>query len=342
MRKLFVIPILLILSGCTPGPPRPMNEYTGYTEGTTFHITYDKGAAGDLKPEIDQLLDEISRSLSLYDPTSLICRVNRTDSLIAADRHFVSVFEISQKIYGETGGAYNPAIYPMVKFWGFGVGDNTAYDAVDSAAVDSLRPFVRFDDVQIVQQGSATYIRKKRPGIQLDFNAIIKGYTVDQLSALLDSKGIANYMIEVGGETSAKGKDAKGEAWMIGIDKPIEDPNDRELVAIARISNSSIASSGSYRKYYVKDGMKYSHTIDPSTGYPVSHTLVSASVFGPTCAEADAYATAFMVMGVERSKKFVEKHPSLSIYLIYTNYKGEWETYISEGLKERLEVVKKK
>lgn len=340
MRTFVLILLAGVLFSCSGKAPRNVIEYNGYAQGTTFHIIYDNGPSGNINPMVDTLFEVMDRSMSLYDSTSIICRGNKKIDSLIVDEHFKNVFEASKKVYEQTNGAFNPAIYPLVKFWGFGAEKYENADQVDSSQIQALLLHTDFRKTEIKQYGNQYYLVKHDPEIQLDFNAIAQGYTIDQLAVLMDSKGIQNYMIEVGGETRCKGLNKKNEPWRVGIDKPIEDPNTRELIAIANISDKSLATSGSYRKFYEKNGMKYSHTINPATGFPVSHTLISASVFMNSCTEADAYATAFMVMGTDAAKALILKRNDINVYLISGNYKGEWETYISEGLKEQLEVLK--
>lgn len=341
MKQTFWAITLLFLVACGNKKPRAVIEYNGYAQGTTFHIIYDQ-ASGNLNSTIDALFKAIDQSMSLYDSSSIICKVNRVTDSTEVDEHFKKVFEKSQLIYKETEGAFNPAIYPLVKFWGFGAEKFQQTSFSDSIIIDCLLKHIDFSSVSIKSNQGKNILIKKDPKVQLDFNAIAQGYTVDCISELLDKNGIMNYMIEVGGETRCKGVNKTNEPWRVGIDKPIEDPTTRELMAIANISDLSLATSGSYRKFYEKNGMKYSHTIDPKTGYPVSHHLISASVFTKNCAEADAYATAFMVMGTDKTKKFIDSRNDLGVYLIYSDYKGEWETFLSESLKPMMEILKAK
>lgn len=341
MKHPFWAIVLFFLVACGNKKPRAVFEYNGYAQGTTFHIIYDQ-ASGNLNPAIDSLFKAIDQSMSLYDSSSIICKVNKHSDSTEVDEHFRKVFEKSEFIYKETEGAFNPAIYPLVKFWGFGAEKFQKPSFNDSLIIDSLLKHIDFSSVSIKKNQGKYILIKNDPKVQLDFNAIAQGYTVDCISELFDKKGIMNYMIEIGGETRCKGVNKTNEPWRVGIDKPIEDPTTRELMAIANISDLSLATSGSYRKFYEKNGMKYSHTIDPKTGYPVSHHLISASVFTSNCAEADAYATAFMVMGTDKTKKFLESKNDMGVYLIYTDYKGEWETFLSESLTPMMEILKAK
>ncbi|MCB0410235.1 MAG: FAD:protein FMN transferase, partial [Flavobacteriales bacterium] len=200
--------------------------------------------------------------------------------------------------------------------------------------IDSLLKFVDFNQVSI----NDSLVMKINPGTMLDFNAIAQGYSVDVLALFLEEKGIENYMVEVGGELRVKGVNKNDTLWRVGIDKPIENNRERELQAIISLENSSLATSGNYRKFYEKDGVKYSHTINPLTGYPVQHSLLSVTVIAPTCALADAYATAFMVLGLEKSKQIVENNPDLEAFFIYSNEKNEMETFATKQIRKFIEL----
>lgn len=332
ITSIFAVVFLLSCGGRKTS--REMINYNGYAQGTTFSITYDK-SAGDLSSEIDAVFQRIDASMSLYIDGSLISRINGNDSIGSIDDDFRFVFNLSKRIYEESEGAFDPTVYPLIQFWGFDKEKFIRPEKIDAVLIDSLKKHVGFGKWKLDKGGiHKPYLAS------IDFNAIAQGYTVDIIATVLDQHSVLNYMVEVGGEVRVKGINPEGKLWKIGIDKPIDNPETRELIAIARLDDEALATSGSYRKFYEKDGIKYSHTIDPATGYPVTHSLVSVSVFAPTCAEADAYATAFMVMGVEKTKSFVASKPELSVYLISTNYKGDWQTWMSDGLKDKLEMLK--
>jgi thiamine biosynthesis lipoprotein len=257
------------------------------------------------------------------------------------DSIFINLLKMSKSIYNATEGAFNPAIYPLVTYWGFSPENYRNQKKINSASLDSAKALIRFDLIEIPtnkhDSQNRIVLKKPFPSFQLDFNAIAQGYTVDLIAQFFNNKKIANYMIEIGGEVRTKGNGPKNTPWRLGIDKPLENPDKRELQAIVNMNDLSLATSGNYRKFYVIDGKKYAHTIDPFTGKPVQHSLLSASVFTESCAIADAYATAFMVMGIKKSIAFVNKNPKVQVYLIYTASNGEFQTYISEGLKNRLD-----
>lgn len=304
----------------------------GEAQGTTYNITYSAPEKTNYKNEIDSLFKAVDQSLSTYVPGSIISRINRNDTGVVADKYFIDVFRKAQEISQQTNGAFDVTVAPIVNAWGFGF---TKRARIDSATIDSLLRFVGYQKIKL--EGGA--IVKTNPGMMLDFNAIAQGYTVDLLSSFLESKGINNYLVELGGEVRTKGKKNNGEDWKIGIDQPNETYTDgRPLKAIVSLKNKALATSGNYRKFYVENGRKYAHIIDPHTGYPAKHNLLSATVIANDCMTADAFATAFMVMGLEKAKQFLskDKQLGLEVFFIYDE-QGTWKTYTSETLKERIE-----
>ena len=304
----------------------------GEAQGTTYNITYSAPEKTNYKNEIDSLFKAVDQSLSTYVPGSIISRINRNDTGVVADKYFIDVFRKAQEISQQTNGAFDVTVAPIVNAWGFGF---TKRARIDSATIDSLLRFVGYQKIKL--EGGA--IVKTNPGMMLDFNAIAQGYTVDLLSSFLESKGINNYLVELGGEVRTKGKKNNGEDWKIGIDQPYETYTEgRPLKAIVSLKNKALATSGNYRKFYVENGRKYAHIIDPHTGYPSKHNLLSATVIANDCMTADAFATAFMVMGLEKAKQFLskDKQLGLEVFFIYDE-QGTWKTYTSETLKERIE-----
>jgi thiamine biosynthesis lipoprotein len=340
--SLYSLGLIILFTTCGKKAVKRMEEYNGYAQGTTFHIVYDESSSKqEIEEGINKIFQAMDRSLSLYDSTSFISRANRMkDTVMEVDEYFYQVFEKSKTVYRLSNGAFNPAIYPLIRYWGFGTGKIEHPEETRTATIDSLKAISRFEDCYVLQKDGKYLFIKKNKYVQLDFNAIAQGYTVDVIAEFLDKRGIQNYMIEVGGEVRARGVNGKYEIWKIGIDKPVGKDEPRSLIAIARLHNKALATSGSYRKFYEKNGVKFSHTIDPITGYPVQHSLISASIFAPTCAEADAYATACMVMGPEKCKAWISNLPDVSAYLIFGNYKGEWNTWLSDDLKDQLEMLK--
>lgn len=323
-------------------------EFYGNTQGTTFAVICNDSVKISIE-EIETILHNFDLALSAYIPNSTITRLNEapagvfhyTDSF----NYFNRCYLLSQQMWQISKRAFDPSVYPLVDGWGF---MKDVEIVPDSATVDSLRSLVGFapgfnftfhshiDSIgNIIPDFKIT---KHNSRAKLDFNAIAQGLAVDIIAEKLESKGGQNYFVEIGGEIRVKGFNSEGKLWTIGIDKPIENSTaeDREMQEIVQINNRSIATSGSYRKFYEKDGIKYSHTIDPRTGYPVRHSLLSATVVAETCGIADAMATAFMVMGAEKSIQFLDEHPELNleVYLIYTNDKGRTETFYTKDFRD--------
>lgn len=227
-----------------------------------------------------------------------------------------------------TGGFFDFTIGQLVNAWGFGLKNR---DQLTPHKIDSLLRICGFEKVRL----EGNRLVKEDPRIWIDYNAVAQGYSVDVVGLFLESKGIDRYLIDIGGEVLAKGRKEGNKAWSVGIELPEDKPTSpqREIKAIVDLQDRALATSGNYRKFYVLDGIKYSHTIDPKLGSPVHHSLLSASVFASTAATADAYATAFMVMGLEKTIEFIKSNPDLGVYLIYSNEKGELKTYMSDNVK---------
>ena len=333
IRFILIVISFILVAGCIENNNQ-LKRLSGNAQGTTYHISYLSPDNINWKPAIDSVLKKIDSSLSTYLPTSTISRFNKNDSSVIADKYFTDVFKQSIQVSEKTEGLFDVTVAPVINAWGFGFTKRTI---VDSALVDSLLQFVGYKKVQMVDGR----IIKAKPQIMLDFNAIAQGYTVDVLGAYIESRGISNYMVELGGEVLTNGKKSKNEYWRVGIDKPSESPGDeRPLQAIIKLKDKALATSGNYRKFYIENGKKYAHIIDPRTGYPAKHKLLSATVISEDCMTADAYATAFMVMGLERSKQFLSKNQELGleVYFIYDE-NGIWKTYKSETLIEWIEEI---
>jgi len=328
--------------GCKNRGYRSMAEYSGYAVGSSYHILCDSGGA-DLAGQIDGLLKQIDGSISLWDSLSVISRFNRSTSGIYVDAHFVSVFNTSKRIHAETEGAFNPAIYPLMKLWGLDKNATRADSIFKKNVVpDSILKFTRFEDITLggsndsIRQ-NAYFVAKKYPQNSLDFNGLSAGYAVDAICALLDSKGITNYKVEVGQEMRTKGTDPHQKPWLVGIDKPTGAQETRVVESIIPLGDRAFSTSGNYRKYYEKDGKRLSYRIDPQTGKPAEHTLLCTSVFAPTAVEADAYATAFMAMGPGKTTQFLAKRPNLWAYLISSGFDQDYQTWISPALEKEIE-----
>ncbi|PCI96506.1 MAG: thiamine biosynthesis protein ApbE [Flavobacteriales bacterium] len=332
MKKVIYSAFILLLFGCGESAPSKQKIVVdGFAQGTTYSVVYISKDGVNYQRAIDSTLIAIDNSMSTYQKKSLISKFNQSDSTGVIDQLFADVFMISEEVYEATNGAFDPTVAPLVNAWGFGFEN---LNSTDSSTIDSLLHFVDFKQVQSDDKG----LSKSKKEIMLDFNAVAQGYTVDVLADLLEVRGIQNYLVEVGGELKAKGLNMNDTLWRIGIDRPLPNLKEREIEAIVSLDNKALATSGNYRKFYEKDGMKYSHTINPKTGYPVEHNLLSVTVITDNCGYADAYATAFMVMGLQDSKDFLSTHKELEALLIYSDKNGDLQTFITDELKNYIEL----
>ncbi|MDR0977303.1 MAG: FAD:protein FMN transferase [Prevotellaceae bacterium] len=306
--------------------PVPYHTNTGLVFGTVYKITYQH--ADDLAADIEQELKRFDGSLSTFNDTSTISRINRNEVVAHADTLFLRVLRRSMEVSQQTDGAFDITVAPLVNAWGFGFKQNAF---PDSAVIDSLRQLIGYTKIALTPDGR---VQKQDPRIMLDCSAIAKGYAVDVIADLLARKGAANYMVDIGGEVVVHGVNAAGAWWRIGINKPVDDSLsvNNELQTILQVSNVGIATSGNYRNFYYRGGRKYAHTIDPHTGYPVQHSILSATVVAHDCMTADAYATAFMVMGLEPAKAFLANHPELEAYFIYADDESRDRVFHSPGM----------
>ena len=337
--------------------------------GTVYHITYQ--CANDLHEEILAELQRVDRSLSMFNDSSTISRINRNEALdLSQDSLFVEVFQLAQRIAEDTDGAFDITVAPLVNAWGFGFKNDVM---PTDAAIDSLRRFVGYQKVSLEAlsdtsslhlegQQRAFLVKKTDPRIMLDCSAIAKGFGCDLVARFFRRQGIENYMIEIGGEVVVGGVSEKGEKWRIGVTKPenaapsqppptgggetlqtilqlpLSSPHSggqrgaHSSLLAPRSSFSALATSGNYRNFYVKDGKRYAHTIDPRTGRPVQHSILSATVIADNCATADAYATAFMVLGLDEARQILNRHPELLAYLIHTDENGHYAVWASSEL----------
>ena len=302
--------------------------FQGQTQGTYYAVTYFDTKGRNFQPQVDSILRAFDLSVSMWVPESVISRINRGDSLVQPDDWFIDIFKRSQEIAAATGGAFDCTVGPLVNAWGFGFKNRIK---LDSAKVDSLKRLVDHKTVRL-EDGN---IVKDNKNIQLDFNAIAQGYAVDVLGNFLASKGISNYLIDIGGEVLGKGLKPDGQTWLVGIENPAADSiSERTINTRVKLTDKALATSGSYRKYYEENGIRYSHTIDPHTGYPVRHSLLSVSVLARDCATADGYATAFMVMGFEKAREFAENEPDMEAFFIVDGGSGTFQTYATKGMED--------
>ncbi|MBQ6065086.1 MAG: FAD:protein FMN transferase [Prevotella sp.] len=306
----------------------PYQNDKGFIFGTVYNITYQHDK--DLQNEIVKVLKQVDASLSPFNKNSIITKVNNNES-VALNDMFVDVFTLAKTISAETDGAFDMTVAPLVNAWGFGFKNDTAPTA---DAIDSLRQLVGFDKVSIVKGK----VVKSDPRITLDGSAIAKGYGCDVVARLLRQYDIKNYMIEIGGEVVTCGVSPKRVPWKIGVTKPTEDTlsTNQELQTVLNITDRAMATSGNYRNFYYKDGKRYAHTINPKTGYPIQHNILSATVLAPSCAMADAYATSFMVLGLDESQRILERHPELMAYFIYSTDDGGNAVWFSPSMKGKI------
>lgn len=303
----------------------PYQTDQGLVFGTMYKITYQSD--NNLKTEIEAELKKVDFSLSPFNKNSVITHINDNTNMIP-DSLFMDVFNLSKLISKETQGAFDITVAPLVNAWGFGFKTS---EFPDSTMIDSLRQLIGIDKVYF----DGKQIIKKDPQIMLDCSSIAKGFGVDQVARLFERKGVKNYMIDIGGELVMKGENPSMETWRIGINKPVDDSLavNQELQTVLEVSNVGLATSGNYRNFYYKDGKKYAHTIDPRTGYPIQHNILSATVIAADCATADAYATSFMVLGLDSAKAICSRHKELEAYFIYTDEKGKLKTFSTNGMK---------
>ncbi len=329
-RKFFFLAFAALIAFSCGSEQRQFLYLDGFTQGTSYHIAYNSPDSTDYHEELREIFRDIDYSMSIYNPSSIISAVNRNEHGVDADDYFIAVFNRAREISEKTGGAFDITVGPLVNAWGFGFSER---ENITPRLVDSLLQLIGWEQVRL--EGRS--VIKDQPGIMLDMNAIAKGYTVDVVADFFDSRGVTDYMIEIGGEIRLKGRNRNNQLWRIGIDKPVDDPVaiSRELQEIVHLTGRALATSGNYRKFYVMDGQKYAHTIDPATGYPVQHTLLSATVVASTAMDADAWATAFMVLGLEKGMELARSAPDLEAYFVY-DLEGFPAVAYTEGFREMI------
>ena len=319
-----VIGTILILNESKQEQPQ-YRTAQGLVFGTRYNVTYLYNA--DLQPDIDHTLALVDSALSMFNAESTISAVNRSESIQVTDTMFLKVYRRAMEISAMTGGAFDITVAPAVNAWGFGF---KHAENIRQATIDSLMEIIGYSKIH-EQDGLIT---KDDPRIMLDCSAIAKGFGSDMVAAMFRSKGIKDFMVEIGGEIVVSGHNPKGNLWGIGISKPVDDSLsiNNELQTVIKVSDIAMATSGNYRKFYVKNGRKYAHTIDPHTCMPVSHTLLSATVLAADCATADALATSMMVMGLDSAQALCSRHPEIQAYFIFEGSDGELITSTSGSL----------
>ena len=308
----------------------PYQKDSGFVFGTVYNITYQ--SEDNLKDEIEAELKRVDNEFSMFNEQSTVSRFNRGEQPQLSEM-FLEVYRLACTVNAETDGAFDVTVAPLVNAWGFGF----KHEQMPSAhQVDSLRQMIGMQKLQFDEK--ACRLMKQDERMMLDFSAIAKGYGSDCVARLLKKHGIKNFMVEIGGEVVTQGVSPSRVPWRIGVTKPTDDSLQvsQELQTVLNVTDRAMATSGNYRNFYYAGGRKYAHTIDPKSGYPVQHNILSATVLARQCATADAYATSFMVMGLDRAKEVLGRHSDLMAYFIYTDEKGEYAVWYSPSLKEKI------
>lgn len=327
--QLLGLMLILFFTSCHQGNKSDWVYFHDQGEifATGYSIKY--AFSHSLKDEIEEELHRFDLSLNPFLENSIISKVNRNEP-VELDTLFINVFHKSKEVSRRSDGKFDITVSPLINAWGFGFQN---MDSITPEIVDSLKEFVGYEKISIDDQGN---IVKSDPRVEINTSAIAKGYACDIIANLLDRYGIEHYMVYIGGEVVAKGVNDKDECWRIGIDKPIDDETGmiHDLQVIISLCDKSIATSGNYRNFYIKDGKKYAHTIDPVTGYPSQQDILGATVIADDCMTADAYATAFMVMGLQESIKLAREIPGLHYYFIYEKEDGGYGIEQSQGFNQ--------
>lgn len=328
--KYLLLSIPLLFVSCQT---EKLHFIEGEAQGSTYHIKYISSSNENLQIAIDSILQVIDQSMSTYKPDSDISKINNGDTTVVVDEHFRKVFEASQQIWQESEGLFDPTVGVLVNAWGFGKQKIADKDLPTDEKITELKKYVGFNKVQLTDNN---HIKKEYPEILFDFNAIAQGYTSDVVAAFLNSKDIENYIVEIAGEMFLKGKNTlENKEWTIGVENPIKPLDEKELITTIQFKNQGLATSGNYRKVWVdSNGRKYVHSINPITGRATQSNILSATVIAPSTMYADGYATMFMVMGMEKSKVFLEKHPNLAVLLVYSNEQNKTAIFKSEYFKK--------
>lgn len=306
----------------------PYQHNEGLIFGTVYHVTYQHDK--NLHENIEAEMQKVDDALSTFNKNSIISKINQNKP-VELNEMFTDVFNMAEQISKETEGAFDITVAPMVNAWGFGFKKGIT---PDKHVVDSLKSIVGYKKVRL----ESGRIIKQDARIMLDCSAIAKGYGVDVVANYLKKEGIKNFIVEIGGEIVSSGLSEKRLPWKVGVTKPVDDSlrQNQELQTVLNVTNKAMATSGNYRNFYYKNGKKYAHTIDPQTGYPVQHSILSATVLADRCAMADAYATSFMVMGLDKTKEFLKKHPELMVYIIYADNLGINRIWCSPSMEDKI------
>ena len=326
---IFISSVFLFACSADHKNVRSEQSFGGEAQGTSYTVKYIGLEQAKLPTAVDSLLNAIDASMSTYVESSTISKLNNGDSAII-EPIFMEVFLLSKKINSETDGAFDPTLAPIIEAWGF---DFAEAKSMDTNKINELMKLCGFEQFKL----EGNVLHKKTQEAKLNFNAIAQGYSVDLIGQLLKDRGIKDYYVELGGEVIVSGLNRDSVAWRIGIDKPEGQNLERKLSAIVNLKDQAMVTSGNYRKFVEVDGKKYSHSINPISGFPTADSLLSATIICTEAAVADAMATACMVKGYEGCKSFVSNRKDLGAILIYANAKGELQTFISENVKSQVE-----
>ena len=335
MKAILGLPLLGLLALGTSCTPKAKTYATvdGFTQGSTYHIVYNDPQGRDLRTNIEELLEDFDNSLSVYNPSSLLTRLNANDPAAQPDPWISECLEISRTISDDTDGAFDVTLRPLIAAYRIGTEDTP--HLLSQHEIDSIRVFTGYKKVKI-DNGRLV---KEDPRLALDFNAIAQGYSADLMARMFDSLGIPDYMVEIGGEIYCKGHNPSGDEWKVGIDRPVEGnmvPGE-DLQTIIKLTDRGLVTSGNYRKFaYDENGNKVTHTIDPHTLRPSVHNLLSATIIAPNATIADGYATVCMVIGLEKSKQLLERHPELEAYLVFSLADGTMGVYTTPNIRKRV------
>jgi len=325
MKKCFLLLLVIVFGSCNLKKEIQIVQLEGFVFGTTYHITFLNDGPNTFQKSIDSVFHLMNKSLSTYIPTSDISKINNGDTTVVIDAYLEEVLQKSKRIYTATDGYFDPTVGNLVNAYGFG--SKELMKEIDSAAILKMMRLVGFDKITVKNKK----VFKSEPNIYFDFNSIAKGFGVDVVGRFLETKNIDNYLVEIGGEIRARGKNKKGQFWTVAIEKPNTDGT-QSIQTTIRLENESMATSGNYRKFRItKEGKKYVHTVNPKTGFASESNLLSASVIAQSdCANVDAYATAFMAMGLEKTMHFLKNNPDIHVVLLFLDATGKIQEYNSK------------
>ena len=335
-KLLWQVPFLIVLIVGTvliirQQNSQPYQQEEGMVFGTFYRVSYQYDRS--LKPEIEVALKTVDAEFSMFNDTSTVSRLNRGEQPQLSD-DFIEVAKLALRVAEDTDGAFDITVAPLVNAWGFGFKNE---QMPTRQQVDSLLQLTGWQKLKL--DTAKRQLTKADKRMMLDFSAIAKGYGSDAVARVMREHGIKNFMIEIGGEMVTQGISPKRLPWRIGVTKPVDDSLSvrEELQTVLNLTDCALATSGNYRNFYCRDGKKYAHTIDPKTGYPVQHSVLSATVITDDCATADAYATSIMVLGLDGATTLLERHPELKAYLIYAKDDGSVDVWFSPSLKDKIE-----